>query len=383
MELTDARLSEILEPVLDVTREAARDVDTNGRFPQEAVDALRQSGLLGLTLPTEVGGLGGSPAQLADTLERLAAACGSTAMVYLMHVAAAMTVSAAPAPDQPKLLEQMADGTTLGTLAFSEPGSRSHFWAPTSQAVATGDLVQLDARKSFVTSAGFADVYIVSTLTSPEQVVEQPALDLYAIPADRAGVDVAAPWQGLGLRGNASSPMTFEVGTGAGDRLGAIGGGFQLMLEAVLPWFNLGNAAVSVGLSQAAVDAAVAHASGSKLEHLGESLAQLPTIRAQLAKMSLDVAAARSYLATTARSIAEPSDATMLHVLGVKAFANDAALRITDGAMRVCGGAAFSHRLQLERYIRDARAGHVMAPTADVLYDFYGKAITGLPVFGN
>jgi hypothetical protein len=70
-----------------------------------------------------------------------------------------------------------------------------------------------------------------------------------------------------------------------------------------------------------------------------------------------------------------------LHVLGVKAAANDAALRITDAAMRVCGGAAFSDRLHLDRFFRDARAGHVMAPTADVLYDFYGKAITGQPLF--
>jgi alkylation response protein AidB-like acyl-CoA dehydrogenase len=67
-------------------------------------------------------------------------------------------------------------------------------------------------------------------------------------------------------------------------------------------------------------------------------------------------------------------------VLGVKATANDAALSITDDAMRVCGGAAFSQHLQLERYFRDARAGHVMAPTADALYDFYGRAMTGQPL---
>jgi len=153
------------------------------------------------------------------------------------------------------------------------------------------------------------------------------------------------------------------------------------MLGVVMPWFNLGNAAVSLGLSQAAVDAALAHTSGARLQHLGESLAQLPTIRAQLARMSLDLASLRSYVDVAARSIASPDDGTTLHVLGVKAVANDAALRITDAAMRVCGGAAFSEHLQLERFFRDARAGGVMAPTADVLYDFYGKAITGQPLF--
>jgi alkylation response protein AidB-like acyl-CoA dehydrogenase len=97
--------------------------------------------------------------------------------------------------------------------------------------------------------------------------------------------------------------------------------------------------------------------------------------------MALELAATRSYVDEAAASIAEPNESTVLNVLGVKAVANDAALRITDAAMRVCGGAAFSEHLQLERVFRDARAGVVMAPTADVLYDFYGKAITGQPLF--
>ncbi|AYY14519.1 acyl-CoA dehydrogenase [Actinobacteria bacterium YIM 96077] len=376
-------LARALEPVLDAARENASDVDTNSRFPHEAVAALRESGLCGLTVPSEAGGMGCGPEELVTAVARIAAACGSTAMVYLMHVSATMTVAAAPPSGQPKLLEQLADGTALGTLAFSETGSRSHFWAPTSQARADGATVELAAPKSFVTSAGHADVYIVSTLQPAATSAESPGVDIYAIPGDRSGVTTAGSWQGLGLRGNASAPMRFELETGDGDRLGAAGGGFALMLEAVLPWFNLGNAAVSLGFAKAAVDAAIRHASGARLEHLDESLAQLPTIRAQLSRMSLDLAATEAYLGAAARSIAAPDDATTLHVLGAKAYANDAALRITDAAMRVCGGAAFSHHLQLERFFRDARAGSVMAPTADVLYDLYGRALAGLALFEN
>lgn len=376
-------LSTRLDPVLDAARASARGVDAEGTFPQAAVDALRGSGLLGLTLPTEVGGLGGGPSELVEALRRTAAVCGSTAMVYLMHVSAAMAVAAAPPPGRPSLVGELATGARLGTLAFSEPGSRSHFWAPVSQSQTVDDGTHLKARKSWATSAGHADVYLVSTLTSPELApAEAPVpIDVFAVDAGTAGVEVVGRFRGLGLRGNASAPMTFDLVARAGDRLGAPGTGFGLMLGTVMPWFNLGNAAVSLGLSQAAVDAAVTHASGARLEHLNESLAQLPTIRAQLARMALDLAALTSYVDTAARAVAVPDEATTLHVLGVKAFANDTALRITDAAMRVCGGAAFSDHLQLERFFRDARAGGVMAPTADVLYDFYGKAITGLPLF--
>jgi alkylation response protein AidB-like acyl-CoA dehydrogenase len=375
-------VSSALAPVLEAARTQARDVDATGAFPEAAVDTLRGSGLLGLTLPTDVGGMGGGPQELVTALSQLASVCGSAAMVYLMHVSAAMAVAAAPPRGRPELVPQLAS-RKLGTLAFSEAGSRSHFWAPVSQSQTSNGGTQVKARKSWVTSAGHADVYVVSTLTSPELVpAEAPVpVDIFVVEAATAGVEVAGSFRGLGLRGNASTPMTFDLIAPAGDRLGEPGTGFGLMVGTVMPWFNLGNAAVSVGLSQAAVDAAVSHTAGARLEHLGESLAQLPTIRAQLSRMALDLATTKSYVDTVARSIASPDEATTLHVLGVKALANDASLRITDAAMRVCGGAAFSEHLQLERFFRDARAGGVMAPTADVLYDFYGKAITGQPLF--
>jgi alkylation response protein AidB-like acyl-CoA dehydrogenase len=187
----------------------------------------------------------------------------------------------------------------------------------------------------------------------------------------------------MGFRGNASSPMTFDIDLDVDDdrRLGEPAAGTDLMLGVVLPWFNLGNSAVSLGLSRAAVDAAIRHTTGARLEHLDQSLSALPTIRAQLARMSIDLAAASAYLDRAASRVASPEDDTPLFVLGSKAAANDAALRITDAAMRVCGGAAFSQHLQIDRYFRDARAGHVMAPTADALYEFYGRAVTGRPLF--
>ena len=370
-------LSSRLTPVLDVARATAPKVDEEGTFPSDAVAELRTSGLLGLTLPTKVGGLGAGPHEFVEVVSAIAEACGSTAMVYLMHSAAAMTVAAAPPAGRPDLLPSLASGQALGTLAFSEPGSRSHFWAPVSKATTSPNArIRLDARKSWVTSAGQADVYVVST-----QSAAQEAVDLYAVPADTAGVEVTGDWRGMGLRGNASNPMSFTSEIDEGDRVGEVGGGFDLMMQAVLPWFNLGNAAVSLGLSRAAERAAVQHTSGAELEHLSQSLAALPTIRAQLARMSLDVAATAAYVEKTAGRLVEPAEDTMLHVLGVKALANDAALRVTDTAMRVCGGAAFSAHLQIDRMFRDARAGSVMAPTADVLYDFYGKAITGQPLF--
>ncbi|MCJ0873856.1 acyl-CoA dehydrogenase family protein [Streptomyces sp. AP-93] len=372
-------LDTLLHPVLATAAEHAPAVDADGRFPTEAVSALIGSGLMGLTLPEQEGGLGGGPQEFARATAALAGACGSTAMVYLMHVSAAMTVMSAPPRALPSVLRGLAGGQTLATLAFSEPGSRSHFWAPISQAKRNGGPdARFTADKSWVTSAGHAQLYV----TSVQSADEPGTVDLYAIEADRPGVSVTGSFRGLGLRGNASAPMRFEVSVSDTARLGEAGSGLARMTETVMPWFNLGNAAVSLGLASAALQAAVRHTTSATLQHTGQTLAELPTIRARLAKTSLRLEAASAYLAAAAASMAAPDEQTPLYVLGVKALANDTALTVTDDAMRVCGGAAFSNHLAIERYFRDARAGHVMAPTADALYDFYGKAITGQPVFG-
>jgi alkylation response protein AidB-like acyl-CoA dehydrogenase len=85
----------------------------------------------------------------------------------------------------------------------------------------------------------------------------------------------------------------------------------------------------------------------------------------------------------TADLMERPGPATLLAVLGCKAAAGDAALLVTDLAMRACGGAAFGRRLSVERHFRDARAASVMAPTADLLYDFVARAVLEMPLFGG
>ncbi len=376
--ITSPALQERLAPVIAVAAEHAAAVDAGARFPDESVAALASSGLAGLTVPEDLGGLGGSAQDFVDVVSGVASACGSTAMVYLMHISALMPIVAAPPAGHSDLVRQMATGARLGSLAFSEKGSRSHFWAPVSRQAQSNGTVSLKATKSWVTSADHADIIVSSVLTPDGGPIDS---DLFAIPRGTGGVAPGGQWRGLGMRGNDSRPLSLDVTIPITWRLGQPGDGFRLMMEVVLPWFNLGNAAVSFGLARAAADAAVAHCGTSRFEHLGATLADLPTIRAQLAKMQILLDVTRTYLNQVAASLAQPDEMTQLRVLASKAWANDAALEVTDMAMRVCGGAAFSQHLAIDRFFRDARAGHVMAPTADTLYDFYGKAITGQPLF--
>ena len=99
-------IEERLSPVLETAAAHAAAVDTEGEFPEAAVQALRDSGLLGLTLPTDVGGLGAGPVEFAAVAQQLANACGSTAMIYLMHISAAMPIASAP-PNIPGVVEDL------------------------------------------------------------------------------------------------------------------------------------------------------------------------------------------------------------------------------------------------------------------------------------
>jgi alkylation response protein AidB-like acyl-CoA dehydrogenase len=361
---------------------AARQNDRDARFASDAVAALGSSGLLGIMLPTEVGGSALGPRTLAAVVATLAEADGSAAMVYLMHLSAAATIAAArPGAKVAQTLKEIAAGRHLTTLAFSEAGSRSHFWAPVSRAKRNGTNLHLTAKKSWVTSAGHAQSYVVSALAPDGKGPTDSTLYLFA--SGTRGLSVAGPWDGFGMRANASAPMILEdCEVEPGLQLTDDGAGFKAMLEIVLPLFNLGTSAVALGLCRAAVAGTADHLKSARFEHLGQTLGEsLPTLRAQLATMQIETDGLAARVDDLIDHLERPRDTTMLRVLESKASAGDVAISVTSTAMRVCGGAAFSKHLSIERLFRDAQAGAVMAPTGDVLREFIGKAILGIPLF--
>ncbi len=360
----------------------ADEVDRARRFPRQNIQELGRTGLLGLMVPVEYGGAGAGITEMAQALERMAQACPSTAMVTLMHYCGTAVIAAKGSGTlKDSVLPAVARGEHLTTLAFSEAGSGGHFYMPVSEVRRNGHGLRLTARKTFVTSAGEADSYVVSTRRAGASGPTD--LDLYLVPKATKGFEVEQPFEGLGLAGNASAPMKLEdVGLEDGKRLGSEGSGFQTMMEVVLPHFQVGVAAVSLGIATAAFQAASEHVRARKYEHAGgAALAAIPRVQFLAAEMALELRSARAYLNETVHRIAAGDPETMLDVLGVKARAAEAALAVASRAMTLGGGAAFGRRGGLERMFRDAQAASVMAPTTDVLKEFLGKACLGVPLF--
>ena len=165
---------------------------------------------------------------------------------------------------------------------------------------------RLSASKSFVTSAGEADSYVVSARkTGAASPTES---NLYVIFKGASGLAAQGRFEGLGLAGNASAPMTLtDVSIDDETRLGSEGSGLQSMLEVVLPHFQIGVASVSVGIATAAFQTIVARVGARKYEHAGgAALASIPR-PFRVAEMALELNSARAYLAeASARPAGDP-----------------------------------------------------------------------------
>jgi alkylation response protein AidB-like acyl-CoA dehydrogenase len=355
---------------------AAHAVDRDCVFPRAAIHSLGDAGLLGLISAQEVGGMGLGLAEAVQVAERIAKVCPSTAMVVIMHFCGTTVLEKFGSTE---IRRDIAEGAHLTTLAWSDSGSRSHFWAPMGKAISVANEIAIDGAKSMVTAAAEADSYIWSTCP----LSAEGASTLWFVKSNLVGISQPKYFDGLGLRGNCSSPLTAtSLHVSASNMLGRDGGGFDIMIGDVLPVFAVLIASCSIGIMDAAIESTCSHVSGNKFEHLGSTLADLPTIRAYIARSKIRADMARTLRDDTVAALKEGRADAMLRVMQVKAAAAEAAMEVTDIAMRVCGGAAFRKDVGVERNFRDARAASIMAPTSDALYDFIGKALCGMPVFG-
>jgi isovaleryl-CoA dehydrogenase len=242
------------------------------------------------------------------------------------------------------------------------------------------------AQLAALTSAGQADSYVWSSrpVGGGDGGAVTGPMTLWLVPAGAAGLSAAGAFDGLGLRGNASAPLTADgLLVPVSAMLGPDGGGLDLALAAILPFFLICSAAMSAGLIRRLATETADHLQRSQLAHLGLSLAQQAGPRAQLARLQIEADRTWAHIEAALSAVeAARADATLL-VLEVKAAAGEAAAEAADLALRAGGGAAFRKESVVERLFRDSRAARVMAPTTEALQDFIGRALLGQPLLGD
>lgn len=370
-------------------RANAKRSDDELLYPNRNFEILGENGFLALTVPEEYGGLGENHVAFSMVCETIARyGCASTAMCYVMHMAAVNTIMLRPTPELiDKYIRPLNTGK-IGTLSYSDPETGSHFWYPVSSgAEETENGFKVRKKASWTTSGGFADFYVVQT-TSPN-FTGYDDLSVFVIDGEHVQAQPSL-WDALGLRGNQSGPIEVDnVEIPADQIVGPLGDGAASNDEAVDPWFLIGSSSTWSGIAMGAIDIAKRHTTRKRHVDVGLRVADYPTIQDYVGEAVMDTNASRMFTLSVAQafdkatndntSVLEPGEtarADFLHwAWQIKFEAAKNAAHVVDKMLHACGGSAYKRDMEMERYLRDAKAGWVMGPTNEVLRQFVGKAV--------
>ncbi|MCX9192302.1 acyl-CoA dehydrogenase [Carbonactinospora thermoautotrophica] len=370
-------------------RANAKRSDDELKFPRRNLELLGEHGFLALTVPEEYGGLGESHVGYAMVCETIARyGCASTAMCYVMHMGAVNAIMLRPTEALIDKYIRPLNSGKIGTLSYSDPETGSHFWYPISSgAERLNGKFKVRKKASWTTSAGFADFYVIQT-TSPDFTSYD---DLSVFVVDAADVKAQpALWDALGLRGNQSGGLTVEDVIIPEEQLvGPVGDGAESNDEAVDPWFLIGSSSVWNGIAMGAIDIAKRHTTRKKHADVGLRVCDYPTIQDYVGESVIDTNACRMFVFSVAQAMDKVTDnnrrvlapgttarAQYLHwAWQVKFAASKNVAHVVDTMLHACGGSAYKRDMELERYLRDGKAGWVMGPTNEVLRQFVGKSV--------
>lgn len=369
----------------DVLAPNAATTDRAAQWPGEALARLRAAGLGGLVVPRTFGGMGLGLYALARVCERLGRDCASTALCYGMHCVGAAVIAAKSTPaHEERFLRAIAGGQHLTTLSLSEAGTGAQFYLPETRVTreAHGGW-RIDGEKSFVTNGGHADSYVISAVHADEQA---PAghFSCAVLPADTPGIGWGGPWDGIGMRGNSSRTMRLDgVRLTPELMLGEEGDQIWYVFHVIAPFFLVAMAGTYLGIAAAALEEARSHLSGRRVAQTGRGLAELAVIQSQFGELWIRVERARALvsLAALAGDAADPAAVSAIMASKVEAAA--AAVDVANDAMTLVGGIGYRGSSTLHRLLRDARAGHVMSPTTNLLRLWIGRIQLGQPILGD
>ena len=341
-------------------------------------------------MPEEYGGLGENHVAYAMVCETIARyGCASTAMCYVMHIGAVNTIMLRPTPELiDKYIRPLGSGK-IGTLSYSDPETGSHFWYPISSgAERSNGGYNVRKKASWTTSAGFADFYVVQT-TSPD-FSGYDDLSVFVIDGDDVESQPSL-WDALGLRGNQSGPLEVpNVEVPSEQLVGPEGDGAASNDESVDPWFLIGSSSVWNGIALGTIDIAKRHTTRKRHVDVGLRVADYPTIQDYVGEAVMDTNASRAFTLLGRPGdgqgdrrqhegprgrVSSPVPTTCTGRGRSSSSRRRTSRTSVDKMLHACGGSGYKRDMELERYLRDGKAGWVMGPTNEVLRQFVGKAV--------
>ena len=339
-------------------------LDETEEFPTEIMKHLADTGLLGVYLPEEYGGLGGGCFELCLVAEELSRACSGVAVSYAVNALGTFTLLGYGTTEQKqKYLPDLASGRKLAAFALTEEtaGSDASGIKTTAEPAEGGYI--LNGTKRFITNGGEADIYTVIALTDKAKGARGASTIL--VEKDTPGFSFGRKEKKMGIRASATRELIFEdCFVPTANLIGREGAGFIQVMR-LFEQSRPGIGAQALGLAQGALEAALDYA--KQRIQFGHPIISIQAIQHMLANMAMEIEAARALVYASARTIDSGAKHFNMESAMAKVFASDVAMKVTTDAVQIFGGVGYMRDYPVEKMMRDAKITQIYEGTNQVL----------------
>ncbi len=341
----------------------AAERDHSKEFPAQILKKMGELGFMGMMIPPEYGGEGADTISYVLALSEIAYSCASTAVVMSVHnsIVCESILHFGTEDQKRKYLKPLAAGKIIGAFALTEPHAGSDPVAQSTTAVRDGDSYVINGTKRFISTGKNAGLVIVTAKT--DEALRHKGISAFILPCKTPGLIVGRTEDKMGLRASDTTDLIFEnCRIPAENLLGQEGDGFKIVMKG-LDSGRIGIAAQSVGVAQAALDAAVKYA--KERDQFGQKISKFQGLRWIIADMATEIEAARQ-LMLSAASMKDRGEKYTAQASMAKLFASEMVNRITGKALQMHGGYGFTKDYAVERFFRDARVFTIYEGTSEI-----------------
>ena len=371
--------------ILDVVRELvaekvaprAAEIDERGEYPQDIRKIFAANDLLGIPIPAEYGGLGGTFLTYVKVVEEIAKACASSSLIVAVQELGMLPILIGGNEEQKKhYLPKLASGEWIAAYALTEAGSGSDAaGSMRTRAEKRGDTYVLNGQKIWITNGSVADVVCVFAVTDPEKGAN--GISAFIVEKGFKGFNVGKLEKKMGIRGSPTVELVFDnCEVPAKNLLGNEGEGFKIAMK-VLDKSRPGIAAQALGIAAGALDYATNYA--RERVAFGKPIGQQQGVGFMLADMKTEVEAARLLLYEAARKCDEGAADVTLWAAMAKLKCGDVAMSVTTDAVQVLGGYGYSVDYPVERMMRDAKITQIYEGTQQIQRLVISRNLVGKP----
>ncbi len=375
----DAVRKAVKEWVDDVVVPRALSNDREERFPQEALDGLKQTGFIGMTIPEEYGGGGADPLSYLLLIEELGRGDANVRSIVSVHLGlvAGVIERLGTAAQKERWLPQMATGEVLACFGLTEPdfGSDAGNLQATAVRTPSGGY-RLNARKIFITNGTIAGLALVMARTGAPG---GKGVSAFLVPTDTPGFTAHAIHGKLGLRSCDTAELVLDDVEVGEDALlgGQEGTGMKAALSA-LGDGRMSIAASCTGIMQACLDAMVTYT--TQREQFGKKIAAHQLVQELIADTAVELDAAR-LMSWRAADLKSRGEDYALASSKAKLFATEASVRAANNCIQAYGGYGYVDEYPGGKYLRDARVTTLYEGTSQIQKLIIGRALTGISAF--